>query len=260
MKLYNQHLDTLSQGHSKLLVFDCEFWRVLGASGFIAIPDTDEFFIPRELGGFFLTKNADGSWEYKTYFFVTFLNPRGYDVSFISSEFASVSDSTARDLDIYQSHLQYEWSKAFAHVLPADQKPILKESLKLYNSDPNISKNHKPPSWIKKFLEQYSQSMVVVKGTFDLVAIENMCRIHGFTYTPPAGIYDIALWNRKSRLLCGTAKLEGTFDCILDKVDDRGTKTKRLRDVLPLGKAHDPTSDASMTLIVAIYIVSTQKR
>ena len=30
MKLYNQHLDTLSKGHPKLLVFDCEFWRITG--------------------------------------------------------------------------------------------------------------------------------------------------------------------------------------------------------------------------------------
>ena len=59
MKLYNQHLDTLSKGQPKLLVFDCEFWRVMGSSGFIGIPDSDEFFIPREIGGFFLTKNTD---------------------------------------------------------------------------------------------------------------------------------------------------------------------------------------------------------
>lgn len=260
MKLYNQHLDTLSNGNPKLLVFDCEFWRVLGASGFIGIPDTDEFFVPRELGGFFLTKNSDGSWEYKGYFFVTFLNPKGYDVSFISSHYASVSQKTAESLDVYQSHLQLEWSRAFEGALPEDQKPILKESLHLYNSDKNIKDNHKPPSWIKKFIKAYSESVVVVKGRADMEALENMCRVHDFEYFEPVDVVDIALWNGKSRRMCGTAKLEGTFDCILPYVDDKGSKRRRLRDILPLARAHDPTTDASMTLIVAIYIVASQKK
>jgi hypothetical protein len=260
MKLYNQHLDTLSKGHPKLLVFDCEFWRISGSSGFIGIPDTDEFFIPRELGGFFLTKNADGSWEYKGYFFVTFTNPKGYDVSFISSQFASVSQSTANDLDVYQSHLQLEWSKAFESKLPEDQRHILKESLDLYNSDKNIKDNHKPPSWIKKFLKAYSESVIVVKGRADIEALENMCRIHEYQYFDPIDVVDIALWNPKSRKLCGTAKLEGTYDCITPRVDDRGSKSRRLRDILPLERAHDPTTDASMTLLVAIYIVASQKK
>jgi hypothetical protein len=260
MKLYNQHLDTLSKGHPKLLVFDCEFWRVTGSSGFTAIPGTDEFFIPRELGGFFLTKNSDGSWEYKDHFFVTFLNPRGYDVSFVSSHYASVSKKTADQMDVYQSYLQIDWDKAFEKALPDDLKYVLKESIKVYNADDHISENHKPPSWIKKFLKAYSESVVVVKGTYDMVALSNMCRIHGFEYMKPVGVVDIAKWNGKSRALCGTAKLEDSFDCILPSVDDAGTKTKRLRDILPLSKAHDPTTDASMTLLVAIYIVASQKK
>jgi hypothetical protein len=260
MKLYNQHLDTLSKGNPKLLVFDCEFWRVLGSSGFIGIPDTDEFFIPRELGGFFLTKNTDGSWEYKGYFFVTFFNPKGYDVSFISSHYASVSQKTADALDVYQSYLQLEWSRAFEGTLPENQKPILKESLKLYKSDPNIANNHKPPSWIKKFIKAYSESVIIVKGRADIEALQNMCRIHDFDYYEPLDVVDIALWNPKSRKMCGTAKLEGTYDCITPYVDDRGTKRRRLRDILPLERAHDPTTDASMTLLVAIYIVASLKK
>lgn len=260
MKLYNQHLDTLSKGNPKLLVFDCEFWRVSGTSGFIPIPDTDEFFIPREIGGFFLTKNDDGSWEYKGYFFVTFTNPKGYDVSFISSHYASVTQKTADQLDVYQSYLQLEWSRAFESALPEEQKPILKESLKLYNSDRHIADHHKPPSWLKKFMKEYSESLIIVKGRADMEALENMCRIHEYEYLEPLDVYDIALWNLKSRKLCGTAKLEGTFDCIMPYVDDRGSKRKRLRDILPLERAHDPTTDASMTLLVAIYIVASQSK
>jgi len=132
--------------------------------------------------------------------------------------------------------------------------------LDLYNSDKNIKDNHKPPSWIKKFLKSYSESVIVVKGRADIEALENMCRIHEYQYFDPIDVVDIALWNPKSRKLCGTAKLEGTYDCITPRVDDRGSKRRRLRDILPLERAHDPTTDASMTLLVAIYIVASQKK
>lgn len=261
MKLYNQHLDKLANGQNKLLAFDCEFWRVYGASGFISIPNTDEFFIPRELGGFFLTKNSDGTWEYKDYFFVTFSNPKGYDVSFVSSQFAAVSDRNAEKLDQYQSLLQLDWDKSFLHTLSSDdQKNVLKESLDVYNGDKYIKDNHKPPSWIKKFLKSYSESTIVVKGTSDIEALQNMCRIHGYDYLQPRSVVDIATWNSKSRKLCGTAKLEGTFDCISKDIDDTGSKRKRLRNILPLQRAHEPTTDASMTLLVAIYIVAAQSK
>jgi hypothetical protein len=261
MKLYNQHLNTLALGQSKLLVFDCEFWRVLGSAGFHSIPDTDEFFIPREIGGFSLTKNTDGSWEYKGYFFETFTNPRGYDVSFISSEFASVSEKTAEVLDKYQSVLQLDWSKSFLRTLPpGEQQSVLLDSLKVYNEDRHIALHHKPPSWIKKFMKLYSESTIIVKGTSDIESLQNMCKMHGYTYLPPLAVVDIALWNRKSRSLCGTAKLQGTYDCILRDVDDTGSKRRRLRDILPLQRAHEPTTDASMTLLVAIYIVAAQSK
>ena len=109
-------------------------------------------------------------------------------------------------------------------------------------------------------MKEYSESMIIVKGRADMEALENMCRIHDFEYFEPVDVYDIATWNPKSRKLCGTAKLEGTFDCILPYVDDRGSKRKRLRDILPLERAHDPTTDASMTLLVAIYIVASQSK
>ena len=56
MKFHNKHLDKLAGEHKHIMAFDCEFWRVIGESGFIKIPETDEFFIPRELGGFVIEK------------------------------------------------------------------------------------------------------------------------------------------------------------------------------------------------------------
>ena len=203
-----------------------------------------------------MKKKNDG-WHYNQKpFFVTFTNPRGYDVSFVSSQFAAVSEKTAEELDQYQSLLQLEWHKSFLKSLPNDQQSILKDSLKIYNGDSHIKKNHKPPSWIKKFLEVYSKSLVIVKGKYDLDSLQNMCKMHGYKYTPPAGIYDIANWNLKSRKKCGTAKLEGTYDCITSELDDEINPRQRLRNILPMDRAHEPTTDASMTLLVALYIVS----
>lgn len=261
MKFRNKHLDKLAGSHEKLLIFDCEFWRVTDSDGFISIPDSpDEFFIPREIGGFIFKKVGE-EWEYNQKpFFVTFTNPRGYDVSFVSSEFASVSDKTAEELDQYQSLLQLDWHKSFLKSLPNEQHALLKDSLKLYNSDEHIKKSHKSPSWIKEFLEVYSNSLVIVKGEFDMYALENMCRIHKLEYKPPAAFFDIALWNTKSRKKCRTAKLQGTYDCISRHIDDRINPRYRLRDILPMKRAHEPTTDASMTLLVALYIVSSSKK
>jgi hypothetical protein len=250
MKLYNQHLDKLGQGYDQILAFDCEFWRVSGASGFSAIPKTTEFFTPRELAGFFIKKDENGRWEYSGYFFVTFSPPKGKEVSFISSEFASVSAKTASEMDKYQS--------AFQSSSEVSQD-LIKESLKVYLQDKHIKNNHKPNSWIKTFLKEYSKSLVVVKGTYDLDAVKNMCVSNDYEYLQPAGIFDIANWNTESHRICGTAKLEGTYDCISRKIDDAGTKTRRLRDILPLGRAHDPASDAAMTFLVAIYIVAADE-
>jgi hypothetical protein len=136
---------------------------------------------------------------------------------------------------------------------------LIKESLKVYLQDKHIKNNHKPNSWIKTFLKEYSKSLVVVKGTYDLDALKNMCVSNDYEYLEPSGIFDIAKWNTESHRMCGTAKLEGTYDCISRNIDDSGTKTRRLRDILPLGRAHDPASDAAMTFLIAIYIVAADE-
>jgi len=248
MKLYNQHLSKLGDGYDQILAFDCEFWRVYGKStGYSSIPKKNEFFTPREMGGFFITKNKKGEWSYDGHFFVTFSPPKGVDISFVSSEFAAVSPKTAEEMNKYQSIFQSSSSLS---------QDLVKESLKVYLNDKNIKDNHKPNSWIKSFLKQFLKSLVIVKGTYDLDALKNMCHANGYEYTPPAGIFDIADWNSESHKKCGTAKLEGTYDCISKLADE---ETRHLRDILPLGKAHDPTSDAAMTFLVAVYIVAANE-
>ena len=257
MKIQNKFLDTLAGNHKSVLVFDCEFWRVYGNKGYHGIPNSNEFFMPREVGGFLLTKNAS-DWTYHKPFFVT-LSPPDMDISFISSQFATVSSKTAEELDIIQASLVMPWASAYKQALPEEQHAILEEGINIYLNDSNIKKHHKPKSWLKKFIDLYSESLIVVKGTSDIEALENACKYFGIMYKNPTAVVDIADWNIQSRKKCGTAKLEGTYDCIINELPDSSGKKRRLRDILPLGEAHDPSSDAAMTLLVALYIVSIKR-
>lgn len=255
MKLKNSFLDRLAGDNQKVLVFDCEFWHVYGTEGgYLPLMNhPNEFFMPREVGGFLLTKNTDGTWNYRKNFFVTLSPPKGRDVSFVSSMFANVTQKTADELDTFQSLLGVPWASAYLELLPEDRQDVLLESLKIYKDDPNIKTAHKPTSWLKTFLKEYSESLVIVKGTSDIDALQNACKFHGMEYLKPLKVYDIAEWNLTSRKKCGTAKLEGTYKCILPELHK---EIKELTKVLPLGEAHDPSSDAAMTLIVALYIIS----
>jgi hypothetical protein len=145
------------------------------------------------------------------------------------------------------------WGASFPSRLSPEGEKALKDGLKVYANDPNIKAHHKPPSWYSIFMKQYSDSMIIVKGTGDIDALKNACVYHGLEYKSPLKVFDIALWNPQSRKKCGTAKLEGTYLCVKNQLDP---ETKHLAKFLPLEKAHDPTTDASMTLIVALYIQS----
>lgn len=251
MKFKNTSLDKLAGTHTKILVFDCEFWHVLGSSGYIPTQNSpDEFFMPREVGGFVLAKTGD-TWSLKGNFFVTLSPPKGRDVSFVSSAFATVTRKTADELDLFQGLLQSPWHKSFEATLPDDTKPFLKEGIRTYQEDSNIKNSHKSPSWLKTFIKVYSESLIIVKGPSDIEALQNACKFHKIEYKKPLAIYDIADWNPMSHKICGSAKLEKTYECIRPKLNN---ENKQLDKILPKGEAHDPTVDASMTLIIAVYI------
>jgi hypothetical protein len=254
MKFHNKYLDTLAHGQTKILVFDCEFWHVLGNEKSIKMAGPDYFFIPRELGGFLLEKNIDGSWTYDPSFFVTMSKP-AREVAFPISHFSTVTAQTGYKLDELEDRLGLPWGEAFPSKLSEEGKQAYKEGIAVYEADTNIKEHHRPPSWYKKFMKHYSESMIIVKGTSDIDALKNASILYKFEYLDPLDVTDVADWNEESRKRCGTAKLAGTFDCIKKKLD---AQTKHLADYLPLEKAHDPSTDASMTLLVALYIASQQ--
>lgn len=217
-------MDDLAGDHTSILVFDCEFWRT---------GKNHDVFFPREIGGFQFTKSAAG-WSYRGDFLVT-LFPPNKTASFVSSAFATVTPATAKKLDELQN------SDAAA------------ESVAVYLKDPIVKDHHKPSSWLKRFFHLIGRSLVVVKGPTDLLALENAAKEFGHVYSPPAALYDVAKWNSASQKTCHTARLEGTYDCIKNKLS---APVRRIRDTLPIGKIHDPRTDASLALIVALHAVS----
>lgn len=250
MKIHNKYLDKLAHGQTSILVFDCEFWHVFGhkEKGFKFIEDKPFFFIPREIGGLVFTKSKTG-WSYDNDFFVTMHKP-ALDVAFPISHYSTVSPHTAHELNELEKELSLPWGEAYYSKLSKQDKVTWLKGISAYQNDKNIKDHHKPKTWLKQFLELYSKSTIIIKGTTDIDALKNACNYYGYSYREPAHVVDIADHNPLSHRICQTAKLEGTFDCIRNHIDH---DTKKLLDLLPIGQSHDPTIDASMTLIVALY-------
>lgn len=254
MKFTLKSLDSLAGKYKKVLIFDCEFWHVLGQEGHQGIifqPNEDFFFIPREIGGIILERSGK-EWKLHKPFFVT-LNSGQKDTVLPISKFSTVTHDTAQKLDLIEKRLGRPWGEAFFSRLSSEGQEAFIEGLKFYNADSNIKKHHKSFSWYEKFFKEYSESLIVVKGTGDIEALKNAAKLNKIKYLEPLEIVDIADWNSKSKQICGTAKLAGTFDCIKKDLDE---EIKILGDYLPLEKAHDPSTDASMTLLIALYIQS----
>jgi hypothetical protein len=250
----NKFLDSLGGKHKQILAFDCEFWHVLGESGDLGYefpPDKDFFFMPREVGGILLTKK-NTKWELSDPFFIT-LSPPKRDVAFPISKYSNVSHATTNRLDKLEESLGLAWGDAFPSRLSPEGKKAHDEGLIVYEKDHNIKKAHKTQNWYSDFMKLYSNSVVIVKGEQDLHSFQNAAKYYGFKYKKPVDVIDIALWNPESQKLCRSAKLERTFKCIRKKLD---SETRELEKLLPLESAHDPTTDASMTLLIALYIES----
>jgi hypothetical protein len=254
MKFPIKYLDSLAGEHKRVLVFDCEFWHVLAKSRekmYVLQGKDTFFFIPREIGGFFLEK-VGKQWKLGKPFFVTFEKPQR-DTVLPISHYSTVTPQTAYKLDEIEKNLGLPWGEAFYSKLSSSGQKFYNEGMEIYHKDKNIKKHQKSSEWYNTFMDKYSKSLIIVKGRGDIEALENASKVYNFPYMNPLNIIDIADWNEESKKLCQTAKLAGTFDCIKKYLDN---DSKTIADFLPLEKAHDPSTDASMTLLVALYIES----
>lgn len=224
MKLRSAALDLLAGKHASLLAFDCEFWH------------KGQAFLPREVGGYHLTRSGD-SWTRSAPFFVVLPPPAG-QLNRVSSKFSTTTPTTAESLDLLEE------TERSAPEFLGD-----KDIVDVYFADSKVKPYLKPASWLKGFAKLIGESVVVVKGEMDLRAIKSACAAHGFAFKAPLGIVDIAKHNPEFTKRCKTAKLEGTYDCIKKELD------AGLKKAFPIGKAHDPVSDAAMAIQIAAWLV-----
>jgi len=229
MKFRSAGLDTLAGKATSILAFDCEFWH-LGNT-----------FLPREVGGYHITRSGDG-WVRSAPFFAV-LPPPPKQLNRVSSSFSTVTPKTALVLDILE-----ETERTAREFLHED------DSVKAYFADPNVKPHLKPASWLAGFTKMIGESVVVLKGDMDLKAIKSACTHHRIPFHQPLRIVDIAHSNPDFNKRCGTAKLEGTYRCIAKDLD------AVLKKVFPVGKAHNPVFDSAMTIQIAAWLTEKDMR
>ena len=223
MRIRSAALDLLAGKHTSLLAFDCEFWH------------KGQSFLPREVGGYHLTRTGD-AWTRSAPFFVVLPPPAG-QLNRISSKYSSTTPKTAEALDILEE------TERSAREFLEDR-----DIVDVYFADSKVKPYLKPASWLKGFATLIGESVVVVKGEMDLKAMKTACKAHGFAFKSPLDVVDIAKHNSEFTKRCKTAKLEGTYDCIKKELD------AGLKKAFPVGKAHDPVSDAAMAIQIAAWL------
>lgn len=137
---------------------------------------------------------------------------------------------------------------------------------KLYLTDPNvqfrtIKPNHK---WLNSFYELLKNSVPVVKGNMDLIALDNLMDKYKMdSISDKLHVFDIAIFNSTFRKVCNSAELEKSYWCLIEKqlIDsDIEPSLKSIFNNLSLQQkkliAHNPLVDAFYTLVVAISMVN----
>ena len=229
MRIRHPALDRLAGKTNSLLAFDCEFWH---------IGDT---FLPREVGGYHLTRSGN-AWSRSQPFFAV-LPPPPNQLNRVSSKFSTVTPSTSIALDILE-----ETERSAPEFLQNN------DIVKAYFADPNVKSHLKPVSWLHGFIQTLKESTVIVKGDMDLKAIRSACTKYKIQYHPPLRVIDIARSNPLFNKRCGTAKLEGTYHCISKELDTD------LKKAFPIGKAHNPVFDSAMTVQIAVWLAEKDMR
>lgn len=231
MKVQSLGLDRLAGKTTSILAFDCEFWH-LGNT-----------FLPREIGGYCLTRKGN-SWTRSSPFFVV-LPPPPHQLNRVSSKFSTVTPKTSEVLDLLE-----ETERSAPEFLRNN------DSVQAYFTDPLIHPHLKlkPTGWLKDFVHTLKTSTVIVKGNMDLKAIQSACNYYEIPYHAPLKLVDIALHNPRFTKRCGTAKLEGSYRCIEHALDSG------LKKAFPVGKAHTAVSDAAMTIQIAAWLSEKDMR
>ena len=132
----------------------------------------------------------------------------------------------------------------------------------LYLQDKYVKERTLEPNieWLMSLYETMTNSLLMVKGNMDLIAINNLMKQYNLPILPKKiVVYDIAFFNNIFRKLCNNAQLEKTYYCIIEKnlLDPNLKKDlkKIFRSLVLNDKkliAHNPLVDSFYTLIVGL--------
>lgn len=132
----------------------------------------------------------------------------------------------------------------------------------LYLQDKYVKERTINPNkeWLMSLYETMTNSLLMVKGNMDLIAINNLMKQYNLPILPKKiVVYDIAFFNDIFRKLCNNAQLETTYYCIIEKnlLDPNLKKDlkKIFRSLVLNDKkliAHNPLVDSFYTLIVGL--------
>jgi len=134
----------------------------------------------------------------------------------------------------------------------------------LYINDKNIQNRMINYDDLDIFINIFNKSKKIGKELIDISAIINTSFLKNIHKPIIDKYFDIAFYNPFSRLLCNGAKLETTYNCVLNKLDSdifsfNSSSKFNLSNIVDLTRAHNPTVDAYMTLIVCFYIIKKLK-
>ncbi len=137
---------------------------------------------------------------------------------------------------------------------------------KLYLSDPYVRFRVVKPTtkWLNAFKELLVNSVPVVKGNMDLIAVDNLMHKYRLeSVSDQLHVFDIAIFNNTFRKTCNSAELEKSYWCLIEKqlVDpDIEPHLKTIFNSLSLQQkklvAHNPLVDSFYTLVVALSMVN----
>lgn len=145
------------------------------------------------------------------------------------------------------------------HLNKYDRSKFMDQHM-LYNSDPLVKKrlltSTNEVSFMNFLHETSKSSCLIAKGNLDIVALNNMNNLLDIENSfKTMTMYDIEVFNNFSRTHFGSAKLEATYENIIEyKIyEDNFNEFVKIKDTIK-GSAHNPLVDSYYTIVVALVI------
>ena len=132
----------------------------------------------------------------------------------------------------------------------------------LYNNDINVINNSINNYDLICLNNIINYSKLIGKELKDIQAIINNSYIAKIKIPNNYFLFDISMYNSISRINYGSAKLNVTFENIIDKINIDTFNLSddvNLLNIIDIKKIHNPVTDSLMTFIISIYILSILK-